>query len=185
VTKKYRKFTPDFREETARLVVESSRAIEDVARELNVNETSLGNWVRAYRENHAQDEPPLQVSERPVPTASQRTSGAGRRRGSPRSPRGSASHGHEPPRPATRSPPMCRKQDRPSNGQSRHSRSRSLARRRTASAARAHCAPAERRHEHRATWCGGQSRTVWPCACQTPIPALGRRVRHSSSSASQ
>lgn len=46
------------------MVVESSRPIADVARELGVNETSLGNWVRAYRENHAGDEPPLQVSER-------------------------------------------------------------------------------------------------------------------------
>jgi transposase len=64
VTKKYRKFTPEFRDEAARLVVESSRAIADVARELNISETSLGNWVRMYRENHVQDEPPLQVSER-------------------------------------------------------------------------------------------------------------------------
>ena len=61
---KYRKFSPEFREEAARMVVESSRAIADVARELGINETSLGNWVRAYREKHAGDEPPLQVSER-------------------------------------------------------------------------------------------------------------------------
>lgn len=61
---KYRKFTPEFREEAARMVVETSRPIADVARELGINETSLGNWVRAYRENHGGDEPPLQVSER-------------------------------------------------------------------------------------------------------------------------
>ena len=61
---KYRKFTPEFREEAARMVVETSRPVADVARELGINETSLGNWVRAYRENHAGDEPPLQVSER-------------------------------------------------------------------------------------------------------------------------
>lgn len=61
---KYRKFTPEFREEAARMVVETSRPIADVARELGINETSLGNWVRAYRENHAGDEPPLAVSER-------------------------------------------------------------------------------------------------------------------------
>jgi transposase len=64
VSGKYRKFTPEFREEAARMVVETSRPIADVARELGINETSLGNWVRAYRENHAGDEPPLQVSER-------------------------------------------------------------------------------------------------------------------------
>src|SRR5215469_12204812 len=61
---KYRKFTPEFREEAARMVVETSRPIADVARELGINETSLGNWVRAYRQNHAGDEPPLAVSER-------------------------------------------------------------------------------------------------------------------------
>ena len=46
------------------MVVETSRPIADVARELGINETSLGNWVRAYRRKHAGDEPPLQLSER-------------------------------------------------------------------------------------------------------------------------
>jgi transposase len=49
VAGKYRKFTPEFREEAARMVVETSRPIAEVARELGINETSLGNWVRAYR----------------------------------------------------------------------------------------------------------------------------------------
>ena len=62
--KKYRNFSPEFREEAARMVIETSRAIADVARELGISETSLGNWVRAYREKHAEDEPPLQLSER-------------------------------------------------------------------------------------------------------------------------
>ena len=61
---KYRKFTPEFREEAARMVVETSRPIADVARELGINETTLGNWAKAYREKHAEDEPPLQISER-------------------------------------------------------------------------------------------------------------------------
>jgi transposase len=64
VAGKYRKFTPEFREEAARMVVETSRPIAGVARELGINETSLGNWVRAYRKEHAGDEPPLQPSER-------------------------------------------------------------------------------------------------------------------------
>jgi transposase-like protein len=64
VAGKYRRFTPEFREEAARMVVETSRPIVEVARELGINETSLGNWVRAYREKHAGDEPPLQISER-------------------------------------------------------------------------------------------------------------------------
>ena len=61
---KYRKFTPEFREEAARMVVETSRPIAEVARELGINETSLGNWVRDYRKKHMDDEPPLQLSER-------------------------------------------------------------------------------------------------------------------------
>ncbi len=61
---KYRKFTPEFREEAARMVVDTSRPIADVARELGINETSLGNWVRDYRKKHAEDEPPLELSER-------------------------------------------------------------------------------------------------------------------------
>jgi transposase-like protein len=61
---KYRKFTPEFREEAARMVVETSQPIAAVARELGINETSLGNWVRDYRKKHADDEPPLQLSER-------------------------------------------------------------------------------------------------------------------------
>ena len=34
------------------MVVETSRPIAEVARELGINETSLGNWVRAYRDSH-------------------------------------------------------------------------------------------------------------------------------------
>jgi transposase len=61
---KTRNYSPEFREEAARMVVETSRAIAGVARELGISETSLGNWVRAYRKKHAEDEPPLQLSER-------------------------------------------------------------------------------------------------------------------------
>lgn len=46
------------------MVVDTERSIAEVARELGLTETSLGNWVRAYREAHAEDEPPLEVSER-------------------------------------------------------------------------------------------------------------------------
>jgi transposase len=46
------------------MVVETSRLVAHVARELNVNETTLGYWVKVYQETHADDEPALQVSER-------------------------------------------------------------------------------------------------------------------------
>lgn len=61
---KYRKFSPEFREEAARMVIDSSRSVAEVSREIGVSETTLGNWVRAYRETHADDEPALELSER-------------------------------------------------------------------------------------------------------------------------
>jgi transposase-like protein len=48
VPKKYRSYSPEFREEAARMVVETSRPIAEVARELGIHETSLGNWVQAF-----------------------------------------------------------------------------------------------------------------------------------------
>lgn len=57
-------FSPEFRETAAREVVENSRSVADVARELNVHDTTLGNWVRAYRQKHAGDDPPLSLSNR-------------------------------------------------------------------------------------------------------------------------
>ena len=64
VSKKRRSFTPEFKEEAAKMVVESTRSMASVARELGVNEQSLRNWVNAYRKTHASDEPPLTVPER-------------------------------------------------------------------------------------------------------------------------
>lgn len=64
VAEKYRKFSPEFREEAARMVIDTSRSIADIAREIGVSETTLGNWTRAYREAHAEDEPELELSER-------------------------------------------------------------------------------------------------------------------------
>ena len=59
-----RKFSPEYRDEAVKLVTESSRPIAAVARELGINEGTLGNWVNAYRREHAGEEPPLTVSER-------------------------------------------------------------------------------------------------------------------------
>ncbi|WP_409497447.1 IS3 family transposase [Amycolatopsis sp. cmx-11-12] len=62
--KSRRSFTPEFKEETARSVVESTRPVAAVAREIGVSEQTLRNWVNAYRRDHAADEPPLKISER-------------------------------------------------------------------------------------------------------------------------
>ena len=59
-----RKYSPQFREEAVKSVIETSRPIAVVARELGIVEGTLGNWVNAYRREHAGEEPPLTVSER-------------------------------------------------------------------------------------------------------------------------
>ena len=64
MAKKHQKFTPEFREETAKLVVDGQRSISQVAREYGLSDTTVGNWVRQYRAEHAEDEPPLELSER-------------------------------------------------------------------------------------------------------------------------
>jgi transposase len=64
-TKRQKKqFSPEFRDEAVKMVIETSRPIAQVARELGLNEGTLGNWVNKYRQEHADDEPPLEVSER-------------------------------------------------------------------------------------------------------------------------
>jgi transposase len=50
-----KKFSPEFREQAVKMVVNSSppRTITDVARELGINDTTLGFWVKAYRKKLA------------------------------------------------------------------------------------------------------------------------------------
>jgi transposase len=57
-------YTPEFRAEAVREVIEGSRPIAAVARDLGIIEQTLGNWVKAWREEHADDEPPLTLPER-------------------------------------------------------------------------------------------------------------------------
>ena len=64
LSQKRRNFTPEYREEAVKMVIETSRPIARVAKELGINEDTLGNWVAAYRRDHAGEEPPLTVSER-------------------------------------------------------------------------------------------------------------------------
>ncbi len=58
------RFTPEFKDEAVRLVIESGRPIAQVARELRINDGTLGNWVAKYRDEHPVAESPLSLSER-------------------------------------------------------------------------------------------------------------------------
>lgn len=64
MAKNRRSFTPELKEEVAKLVVETTRSVASVAREQGLNEQTVRNWVNAYRKTHAADEPPLTVPER-------------------------------------------------------------------------------------------------------------------------
>lgn len=46
---KRKKYTPEFREQAARLVIETGRPIAHVAAEIGVGEQLLGRWVRQAR----------------------------------------------------------------------------------------------------------------------------------------
>ncbi len=59
-----RKYSPEFKEEICKEVVDKSRAIAAVAREHGLVEQTIGNWVRAYRDTHKISEPELGLPER-------------------------------------------------------------------------------------------------------------------------
>lgn len=64
--KKRRAFTPEYRVEAARLVIESGRPIAHVADELGIGHQLLGRWVREEESRHLPAEPEgaLTVDER-------------------------------------------------------------------------------------------------------------------------
>jgi transposase len=59
-----RKFSPEYKDEAVRMVIETSKPIAEVARGLGINEGTLGNWVNQYRNSHSDGEPALTVTER-------------------------------------------------------------------------------------------------------------------------
>jgi transposase len=59
-----RKFSPEFREEAVKMVLDPPRPIAQVARELGLNEGTLGNWVNAWKKAHGHEEAALTVPER-------------------------------------------------------------------------------------------------------------------------
>lgn len=64
MTSKRRKFSPQFKAEAVQMVVETDRTIAEVARDLGVVEQTLGNWVKAWRDDNPVPEPKLSPTER-------------------------------------------------------------------------------------------------------------------------
>src|SRR3954469_10214179 len=46
------KYAPEFREQAVELVKASDKTVAEVARDLGINDTTLGNWVKADRAEH-------------------------------------------------------------------------------------------------------------------------------------
>jgi len=59
-------FSPEFKDEAVKMVVETSRPIASVAKELGISGGTPRNWVRAYRREHAGEEAPLTTEEAPL-----------------------------------------------------------------------------------------------------------------------
>ena len=57
-------YSAAFKAEAVKMVIDDSRPIATVARELSINPGTLGNWVDKHRDLHPVTEEPLNVSER-------------------------------------------------------------------------------------------------------------------------
>ena len=51
-----RGFTPEYKDEAVKLVINTGRTVATVARELGINEATLGRWVNAFRVRAAEGE---------------------------------------------------------------------------------------------------------------------------------
>ena len=59
-----RKFTPEYKAEAVELVINSGRPIAEIARDLGINEGTLGNWVNMAKKRGDIKDKPLDIDER-------------------------------------------------------------------------------------------------------------------------
>lgn len=59
-----RRYTQEYKAEAVELVINSGRPIAEVARNLGINEGTLGNWLNKAKRDGTVTEKPLSVSER-------------------------------------------------------------------------------------------------------------------------
>jgi len=59
-----RRFSHQFKAEAVQLVIQSERPIAEIARELAINEGTLGNWVNTWRNENPAPDPELSPTDR-------------------------------------------------------------------------------------------------------------------------
>jgi transposase-like protein len=64
VARSKRRFSPQFKAEAVQFVLETGRPIAEIARELEINEGTLGNWVNEWRRENPEPEKALTPLER-------------------------------------------------------------------------------------------------------------------------
>ena len=58
-----REFSPEYKDEAVGLVINTGRTVAVVARELGINEATLGRWVNLQKDRQGADDTPLSESE--------------------------------------------------------------------------------------------------------------------------
>jgi transposase-like protein len=64
MTEHRRRFSPQFKAEAVQMVIETGKPIAEVARDLGINDGTLGNWVNVWRREHPEPDQPLSPVER-------------------------------------------------------------------------------------------------------------------------
>ena len=59
-----KKYTQEYKDEAVELVVSSGRPVAEIARDLGINEATLGNWVNKAKQAGKVQEKPLDTDER-------------------------------------------------------------------------------------------------------------------------
>ena len=59
-----REFTPEYKDEAVKLVINTGRAVATVARELGIQESTLGRWVNLYKSRQDAGDGALSETER-------------------------------------------------------------------------------------------------------------------------
>jgi len=64
MSQKRRKFSQQFKAEAVQFVIQTGRPVAEVAKELDIHEGTLGNWVKQWKDENPEPETALTPTER-------------------------------------------------------------------------------------------------------------------------